>query len=469
MTDTAATTDETLRDRVRAVFSNVTRYPVEILEFDADLEEDLGIDSVKLAEIVAVLQEEYSLPEDVEIPREQLRSIRAVARALEDFLDGNAGEVTHDAVPTDIPIERLVDEVRSVFAEVTRYPLEILDPQAHLEEDLGIDSVKLAEIVAVLSERYGLPADAEETRETPTSIAEMAATLRILLAGSAPDASDVQLPGTNGNGTAAAAAEQTVPLRSTSSQPLAGKVVLVTGSGRGLGRDTAMHLAELGAEVIVNSFHSRDQGIATAAEIEEAGGKARHIWGSFANEKHIHAIFDEIEERHGGLDFLVGNASNGMLGRLEDITSEHWLTAVQTNLIGLHVSALRARTLMKQRGGGKIITLSSPAAHNYVDYFGLMGPIKAAVESLSRTMAIEFATDGIQVTCVSPGPIYGQLLDRWPERDRLISLWEKKTPGGTLCSARDVSQFIAYLLTEPVRFFSGAVVVMDGGMMATGP
>jgi len=73
---------------------------------------------------------------------------------------------------------------------------------------------------------------------------------------------------------------------------------------------------------------------------------------------------------------------------------------------------------MKRRGGGKIITLSSPACHGYVDYFGCMATVKAAVESLTKTMAIEFARYNIQVNCISPGPIYGDLLNKWPESKR---------------------------------------------------
>jgi NAD(P)-dependent dehydrogenase (short-subunit alcohol dehydrogenase family) len=153
-----------------------------------------------------------------------------------------------------------------------------------------------------------------------------------------------------------------------------------------------------------------------------------------------------------------------MLARLKHITAEHWQKAFHTNVIGLHQSALRAAELMKKRGGGKIITMSSPASHGYVDYFGCMGAVKAAVESLTKSMAIELSTDNIQVNCVSPGPIYGSLLDRWPESERLIARWEEATVYERLCEARDVSHFVAYLLSDAVKLFAGSVLVMDGGI-----
>jgi NAD(P)-dependent dehydrogenase (short-subunit alcohol dehydrogenase family) len=178
----------------------------------------------------------------------------------------------------------------------------------------------------------------------------------------------------------------------------------------------------------------------------------------------VEAIFEQIEQTYGGLDFFVSNASNGMLGRLEDLTPEHFEKAYRTNVIGLHQCALRAVNLMKRRGGGKIITLSSPACHGYVDYFGCMATVKAAVESLTKTMAIEFARYNIQVNCISPGPIYGDLLNKWPESKRLIAEWEQATVCDRLCVDRDVSHFIAYLLGDAVKLFTGSVLVMDGGI-----
>jgi len=215
---------------------------------------------------------------------------------------------------------------------------------------------------------------------------------------------------------------------------------------------------------VVNSFHARQQGLETVEEIMAAGGTAIHAWGSVANPDHLAAIFDQVESAYGGLDFFVSNASNGMLARLKDITAEDWQKAFYTNVIGLHQGALKAAALMKKRGGGKIITMSSPASHGYVDYFGCMGAVKAAVESLTKSMAIELSADNIQVNCVSPGPIYGSLLDRWPESARLIARWEEATVYERLCEARDVSHFVAYLLSDSVKLFAGSVLVMDGGI-----
>ncbi len=486
--------DDNLTQSVRDVFAQVTRYPLEILEPDSQLEEDLGIDSVKLGEAFSVLRERYSLPETPDIPREKLKTIAGIAEALSRYIErpqsraaaapfesahGNGnGKVTgpsaqHVAATEAASQAQVQAKVREVFAQVTRYPMEILEPHAELEEDLGIDSVKLGEVFSVLREQYALPEQLDIPREQLKTIAGIAGALSRHLgrieaparpaapaAPAAPTMASVAAPPRGFNGTAYESFADLTP----AVKPFAGKIALVTGSGRGLGKDIAVYLAELGAAVVVNSFHSRQQGAETVEEITAAGGTAIHAWGSVANPDHRNMIFDQIEAEFGALDFFVSNASNGMLARLKDITIEHWEKAFHTNVIGLHQSALKAAELMKKRGGGKIITMSSPASHGYVDYFGCMGAVKAAVESLTKSLAIELSVDNIQVNCVSPGPIYGDLLNRWPESDRLIAKWEEATVYPRLCEPRDVSHFVAYLLGDAVKLFAGSVLVMDGGI-----
>ena len=477
---------EDFHAQVREVFCAVTRYPIDILEPHASLEEDLGIDSVKLGEVFAVLRERYGLPAQLDMPRERLKTIAGISESLEQYLfaaEAHVQVVAHApaevvAVPVTPPPAAaatagdLDQGVRAIFAEVTRYPIDILEPSASLEEDLGIDSVKLGEVFAVLRERYHLPENLEVPRESLKTIGAITEALRKHVeapkaapAAPAPIVQHAHLNGnSNGSGHKLPGNAANSFGKVTGDRPFEGKIALVTGSGRALGKDVAVYLASLGATVIVNSFHSRELGTKTVEEIKAAGGKAIHAWGSVANPQHVEAIFDQIEQEFGGLDFFVNNASNGMLAKLEDLTPEHFEKAFRTNVIGLHQCALRAVELMKRRGGGKIITLSSPACHGYVDYFGCMASVKAAVESLTKTMAIEFAKYNVLVNCISPGPIYGDLLNKWPESKRLIAEWEQATVCDRLCVDRDVSHFIAYLLGDAVRLFTGSVLVMDGGI-----
>jgi enoyl-[acyl-carrier protein] reductase III len=478
---------KTLIEDIRGVFADVTRYPLEIVEPTADLETDLGIDSVKLGEIFAVLRDRFNLPSQEvlrTLPPEKFRTIAGIADAIMEL--GSVGPL-NDArlererapqsasqeqpaaqekpaaaqpaqlsVPADDSV--LLTEVTRVFADTTRYPLEILEADADFENDLGLDSVKLDEIFAVLRKRYDLPPP-DALRETWE--AEASRTIRGIVRGI------VSLRTAEAKKPAAFA----IVGADSSTKPAAmgrkfeGKIALVTGSGRGLGRELALHLGNLGATVIVNSFHSRENGEATTEEIRRAGGTAHHIWASVANTAQLDAMFDTIGERFGGLDFLISNASNGILAPMDKILPEHWEKALRTNVIGLHQSALRAAPLMKARGGGRIVTMSSVAAHRHTDYFGCMGPIKAAVESLTKYLAVELQPHNILVNCISASAIYGGLVDKWPDSERLVPLWEAQS-GGRLCKNEDVASLLEYLLGDGASMMNGSIVIMDGGCAA---
>ena len=487
--DERSSSGATLIETVTRIFSDITRYPVEIIDPQADLENDLGIDSVKFGEIFSALRERYALPGPEvmkTLPRERFRSVAGIADIIAEF--GGAGSSSDPApavtlaavaavpaatVPPPVtpapavvvPVPAgpsMLADVTQVFVDMTRYPVELLDADADFENDLGIDSVKLGEIFAVLRDKYQLPPP-EVLREKwkPNSVR----TIRGIVEGIA-SLQTVAAPAV----VAARPAPPPIPapvVTAEVSAKFAGKVALITGSGRGLGRDLALHLGRLGATVLVNSFHSRDAGEATAAEIRQAGGSAHHLWASVANTAQLNKMFDTIEQQFGGLDFFISNASNGLLAPLDMIQPEHWEKALRTNVIGLHQCALRCRPLMKARGGGRIITMSSVAAHRYVDYFGCMGPMKAAVESLTKFLAVEFQSDNIRVNCLSAGAVYGDLVEKWPDRDRLLPIWEAGA-GGRLCTSADLATFVEYLLSDGAAMVNGSILVMDGGQTARG-
>ena len=214
-TQTAVPVMNDLSSSVRDVFARVTRYPLEVLDPNAGLEEDLGIDSVKLGEVFAVLREQYALPEQLDIPRESFRTIAGITEALQDYLAKGPGVVAVAAKSGNGHRAKEngfggVPAIQEIFAQVTRYPLEVLDPNSALEEDLGIDSVKLGEVFAVMREKYSLPEQLDIPRESFRTIASITEALQDYLGGAAvlkaeenapPQTEDVFAhPSGNGNG-----------------------------------------------------------------------------------------------------------------------------------------------------------------------------------------------------------------------------------------------------------------------------
>jgi NAD(P)-dependent dehydrogenase (short-subunit alcohol dehydrogenase family) len=249
--------------------------------------------------------------------------------------------------------------------------------------------------------------------------------------------------------------------------PFAGKIALVTGSGKGIGKVIAMRLARAGATVVVNSFHSREEGERTAQEILAEGGKALHLWGSVAQEDHLERMFSAIADQLGGLDFLVCNASNGLIGPFDRITPRDWDKAFRTCITGTYECAMRARPLMARRGGGSIVTMSTSMSQRYMHDLGCQGVVKAGVESLTRYLAAELAPEGIRTNCVSAGPVHGELLGMFPDAAGRVARWEAATPGGQLCTADDVADVTELLLGSKTQRVNGAIWVVDAGLSGT--
>ena len=462
------------------IIAGVTRYPRSVLTEDASLEDDLGVDSVKQAEIFAVLSQRLGLSREVK--RGSVRTIRDIIALCElHAAPAPVAPAPVPVAPAPVPVapEALLAELVAIVASVTRYPAALVQPDARFEDDLGIDSVKQAEILAAVVARYPQAKGLDVRRDKLETLAAVALALSPRLpAASLPEVPPSRSPSEAPSVSEAHAApsrpaaprpeparEAPAVLRVHTRGPLHGKVALVTGSGRGIGRLIAMRLAELGASVVVNAFHSRAAGEQTAAEIRAAGGEAIFAWGSVANEAHIQTIFAQIDQAYGRIDFLVCNASDGIIGPFDQVTPQDWDRAFRTCVTGTHLCAMAAAERMRGRGGA-IVTLSTITAHRYLRGFGSQGVVKAAVESLTRYLACELAPQGIRTNCVSAGPVYGELLEKFQDAEQTIAHWERITPGGQLCRPEDVVSVVEMLLDERSARVNGAVWVVDGGVSA---
>src|SRR2546430_4123867 len=197
---------------------------------------------------------------------------------------------------------------------------------------------------------------------------------------------------------------------------LEGKLALVTGGGKGVGKVVARDLAARGAHILLNFFHSLDQAKQTKAELESAGAAVDLLRASGAQPTQVTRMFDEIEEKFGYLDILVNNSASGRLIPVSAVDEEAFGRSLDTNLKGSFWCARAAAPLMARRGGGCIVNVSSIGADFVPANYVVVGTSKAALEALTRYLAVEFAPLNIRVNTASCTLIEGDVARRSEER-----------------------------------------------------
>ena len=243
------------------------------------------------------------------------------------------------------------------------------------------------------------------------------------------------------------------------------KIVLVTGSGRGIGRGIALHFANLGAHVVINFFRNRKPAEQTAAEIRKLGKDALVVKADVGTDDGLDFLFKEVENCFGGLDILVNNAASGYNRPALQQKPRGWDWTMNINARSLLFSAQRAVPLMENRAGGSIVSITSPGSTRVLPEYIVVGASKAALESLTRYLAVELADKNINVNAVSPGVTDTDALhhfDASQEGDMIESLIDK-TPAGRLVIPADIAQVVAFLCTPAASMIRGQVILVDGG------
>ncbi|MGH2369895.1 MAG: SDR family oxidoreductase, partial [Chloroflexota bacterium] len=245
---------------------------------------------------------------------------------------------------------------------------------------------------------------------------------------------------------------------------LEGKLALVTGGAKGVGRVIVERLAERGAHVIVNYFHSLDAAKRTKAELAERGVAVDLIRASVAQEAQVDRMFQEIEARFGHLDLLINNAASGAFAAPDEVTEPYFARALDTNLKGSFWCARRAAPLMARRGGGCIVNVSSIGAGQVVGNYLVVGTSKAAVESLTRYLAVEYAPLNIRVNTASATMLEGEVARLFPRYDEMRRVTVDATPLGRLGTAEDLAGVVIFLTSDLSRWVTGQTILADGGL-----
>lgn len=245
-----------------------------------------------------------------------------------------------------------------------------------------------------------------------------------------------------------------------------GKVALVTGAGRGIGRAIALRLADEGASLAVLDI-SAEGADATTAAIISAGGAAKAFGADVTQRPQVSAAVAAAHAHFGRLDVLVNNAAVGKPVPFLEATDQDWQRILSVNLDGYFIVAQEVARIMASQGEGRIVNVGSLAAHTANDRQSVYAAAKGAVTALSRVMAFELAPKGIAVNVLAPGPIDTELaLKMLTPASRRAR--EERIPMGRIGRPDEVAAAVAFLASADASYINGTVLVLDGGLLTAG-
>lgn len=249
-------------------------------------------------------------------------------------------------------------------------------------------------------------------------------------------------------------------------QTLSGKVALVTGGARGIGRAIALKLAAHGCDIAINYYNSHPEATALCDAVRQLGRQAIAIQGSVAEPDSVKDIFEQFRQSFDRLDILVSNAASGVLKPTLAMNRKHWRWCMETNALAVLLTAQQAMELMPS--GGRILALSSLGASRAIPEYGFVGASKAAVESLVRSLAQELGPRGIRVNTISAGVVDTDALSHFPNREELLDSYRQRNPTQQELRPEHVAD-AAYLLCLPeADMINGHTLVVDGGFAISG-
>lgn len=244
---------------------------------------------------------------------------------------------------------------------------------------------------------------------------------------------------------------------------LVNKTAIITGSGRGIGRAIALALAEAGCHVVVNYVRRREAAEETAHEVEKLGARAIVIRANMADEEQVRGLVAQAAATLGGADIFVGNAASGVLKPITEVEQKHWDWTLNVNARSILVGAQAAVPYMRRAGWGRIVTITSMGSRRVLPEYGVVGVSKAAIEAVTRYLAVELAGENIVCNCISPGVVLTEALDFFPSKDAIIERAEGTTPAGRLVTPEDVAALTRFLCTDAARMIVGQTIELDGG------
>ena len=251
------------------------------------------------------------------------------------------------------------------------------------------------------------------------------------------------------------------------------KIALVTGAGSGIGREIALLYAEQGAQVTVADIQE-DAAAAVVAEISERNGLARSLPLNIADEGQVRVAMQGVVEQYGRLDILVNNAGVSHVGNVLETSAEDWDRVMAVNARGVFLCSKYAVAQMLQQNpaGGILVNIASVAGMIAVDRRFPYGASKGAVISMTRSIAIDFANQGIRANAICPGTVHTPFVEGFLERnfaenkDEVRQQLHARQPIGRMGRPEEIAAAALYLASDEAALITGSTLVIDGGWTA---
>lgn len=250
---------------------------------------------------------------------------------------------------------------------------------------------------------------------------------------------------------------------------LTGRVAVITGSSRGIGRAIAIECAKMGASVVVSS-RKIDACEAVVSEIKAAGGKATAKACNVGIKSDLDALVDHAMAEYGRIDILIPNAAiNPVYGPSSEVSDDVWNKVLTSNLTATHWLCQMVLPGMAERGGGSVILLSSIVSVFGAANLGIYAISKAAEAQLARNLAVEWGARGIRVNSIGPGVVKTDFAKALYENPKAAAMVSNLTCLKRLAEPEDISGVAVFLASDAARYITGQLILVDGGTSIFSP
>ena len=239
------------------------------------------------------------------------------------------------------------------------------------------------------------------------------------------------------------------------------KTVLITGGSRGIGKSLCLAFAENGCNIIFTYLRSKTESEKLTKKIKDKGVKVEAIKINLKSTKEIEKLYNFLVSKKMNVNFLINNAASGVMKNSLDTTEKHWDWTLDINAKAPWILSKKIAKIMPKNS--RIINITSPGSSKVLKNYFSIGVSKAALESLTRYMAVDLAPKGINVNSISPSLIETDALKYFPNQEDIKSILERKNPKGKKLTPDDIAEVAVLLCQEKSNMIVGQNIIIDGG------